>query len=177
MGALRHGVNTAGGIERRRPPLRGKALDIILVLGVTIPVAASFLLTLVQRLAEALGEVLIALPGPTGLLLSPLGLALSAVAPVFLSFGIFAFLLCVLPATRTTFRDVWPGAALAALGYELTKLANSLYLEYAVGFEAVYGSLGAAVALLLRLPDREPVPARRGGGRHLARCPRRAPHR
>lgn len=31
MAALRHGVNTAHGIEQRRTPLRGKALDVLLV--------------------------------------------------------------------------------------------------------------------------------------------------
>ncbi len=52
-----------------------------------------------------------------------------------------------LPKGRTQWRDVWPGAAIAAVGIALSKLAFSTYLGYA-GLSA-YGAAGSLVALLL----------------------------
>ena len=52
-----------------------------------------------------------------------------------------------MPKNRVKWRDVWPGAAIAATGLALSKLAFSAYLGYA-GLSA-YGAAGSLVALLL----------------------------
>ena len=148
MAALRHGVNTAHGIEQRRTPLRGKALDFLLVFAVSVPVAMSLALTVTGRLADSLGDRLASLPGTFGSLLPRLVLATTALAPLVLSFAIFSFLYVVLPARATPLRDVWPGALAAAVGYEVTKIAFSLYLDNVGGFDAVYGSIGAVIAFM-----------------------------
>ena len=149
MAALRHGVNTAHGIEQRRTPLRGKALDFLLVFAVSVPVALSLALTVTGRLADSLGDRLASLPGTFGSLLPRLVLATTALAPLVLSFAIFTFLYVVLPARPTPLRDVWPGALAAAVAYELTKIAFSVYLENVGGFDAVYGSIGAVIAFMV----------------------------
>ena len=52
-----------------------------------------------------------------------------------------------MPKGRVAWRDVWPGAVLAAVGLAVIKLAFSFYLGYA-GLSA-YGAAGSLVALLL----------------------------
>jgi membrane protein len=53
------------------------------------------------------------------------------------------------PNADLPFRSVAPGAALATLSWALASLAFSLYLSVSPGFGAAYGSLGAAISLLL----------------------------
>lgn len=53
-----------------------------------------------------------------------------------------------LPKGRVKWRDVWPGASIAATGLALSKLAFSFYLARFAGINA-YGAAGSLVALLL----------------------------
>jgi membrane protein len=53
------------------------------------------------------------------------------------------------PNADLPFRSVAPGAALATLSWALASLAFSLYLSVSPDFGAAYGSLGAAISLLL----------------------------
>jgi membrane protein len=46
-------------------------------------------------------------------------------------------------------RDIWPGAVVAAFGLVLVKLLLELYFEQLADFGAIYGSLGAAMGLLV----------------------------
>ena len=50
---------------------------------------------------------------------------------------------------REPLRDIWPGAVVAALGLAVVKAGLELYFEQLADFGAIYGSLGAAMALLL----------------------------
>ena len=134
MGAIRHGINTAFDVEERRPLVRGKLLDVLLVLCFGLVVAASLALTLVVRLAaDTVGVT---------------GLGLGQVAPVALSFVVFLAAYRFLPARDTSVRDVWPGALLAAVGYEAAKTGFGVYLDNFGNYGAVYGSIGAIIAFL-----------------------------
>lgn len=53
-----------------------------------------------------------------------------------------------MPKGRVSWRDVWPGAALAGSGIALSKLAFSAYFAYA-NVAAAYGAAGSLVVLLL----------------------------
>lgn len=148
MGALRHGVNSAWEIEARRPPLRGKALDILLVFAVGVPVVLSLVLTLLSRLVDALDERAVELLGPSGAILAPLLIVVPAFGSLLLALAVFTFLYCVLPAVESRARDVWPGALVAALGYQGAKVGFAAFLDNFGSFDAVYGSLGAVIAVL-----------------------------
>jgi len=52
------------------------------------------------------------------------------------------------PKGRVAWRDVWPGAAIAAAGIALSKLIFSAYFAYA-NVSAAYGAAGSLVVLLL----------------------------
>lgn len=59
------------------------------------------------------------------------------------------FLYRVLPMRRHPVREIWPGAVVAAAGLFAVKAGLELYLEELADFGALYGSLGAIMAVLL----------------------------
>jgi membrane protein len=144
MGALRHSINEAWDIEQRPPLLKRKALDVALVLGGTSILALSVSLTVTHRLAEVLDD-----EAGGGWLLAALLEVVGETLPfVFTALGLL-FLYRVLPMNREPLRDIWPGALVAALGLTLVKVALELYFEQLADFGAIYGSLGALMALLI----------------------------
>ena len=120
MGALRHAINEAWDIHSRPPLLWRKLLDLALVLVGTVVLAAAALL---DRTGDALPFLL------TGL--------------------VVLFLYRVLPDPRPKTREIWPGAVVAVLLLEVVRDALELYFEDLSDFGALYGSLGAMMALLV----------------------------
>jgi len=144
MGALRHSINEAWDIEQRPSLLKRKALDLALVLGGTSILALSLSLTATHRLANVLDDE----AGGGWLLAAGLEIAGELLPFVFTALGLL-FLYRVLPMHRKPLRDIWPGAIVAAVGLTIVKLALELYFEQLADFGAIYGSLGAAMALLI----------------------------
>ena len=144
MGALRHSINEAWDIEERPPLLKRKALDFALILGGTSILALSVSLTATNRLAGILDDE----DGGGWLVAALLDLAGDVLPVVFLALGLL-FLYRVLPMHREPLREIWPGAIVAATGLALVKQALELYFDELADFGAIYGSLGAAMALLL----------------------------
>jgi membrane protein len=120
MGALRHAINEAWDIHTRPPLLWRKLLDLALVLVGTVVLAAAALL---DRTGDALPFLL------TGL--------------------VVLFLYRVLPDPRPKTREIWPGAVVAVLLLEVVRDLLELYFEDLSDFGALYGSLGAMMALLV----------------------------
>jgi membrane protein len=194
MSALRHAINQAWDIHERPPLLARKALDVALVLGATIVLALSLSVTATRRAADVLEE-----EEGGGLVASLLDLVGDALPFVFTA-GALLFLYRVLPMHRQAVREIWPGALVATLGLWLMREALELYFEELSDFGALYGSLGALMALLVfvyasalvlvfgaefasewaRLPDdpaevraRLSAVARRSGGASTRRRPAR----
>jgi membrane protein len=194
MSALRHAINQAWDIHERPPLLARKALDVALVLGATIVLALSLSVTATRRAADVLEE-----EEGGGLVASLLDLVGDALPFVFTA-GALLFLYRVLPMYRQAVREIWPGALVATLGLWLMREALELYFEELSDFGALYGSLGALMALLVfvyasalvlvfgaefasewaRLPDdpaevraRLSAVARRSGGASTRRRPAR----
>jgi membrane protein len=144
MGALRHSINEAWDIEQRPPLLKRKALDFALVLGGTSILALSVSLTVTHRLANVVDD-----QGNGGpLLAAVIDLAGNLLPIVFVALAML-FLYRVLPMHKEPLRDIWPGAVVAALGLALVKVGLQLYFAQLADFGAIYGSLGAAMALLV----------------------------
>lgn len=143
MSALRHAINQAWDIHERPPLLARKALDVALVLGATIVLALSLSVTATRRAADVLEE-----EEGGGLVASLLDLVGDALPFVFTA-GALLFLYRVLPMHRQAVREIWPGALVATLGLWLMREALELYFEELSDFGALYGSLGALMALLV----------------------------
>ena len=144
MGALRHSINEAWDIEQRPPLLQRKALDLALVLGGTSILALSVSLTVTHRLSDILDDE----AGGGWLLAALLDIAGDVLPLLFVAAGLL-FLYRVLPMNKEPLRDIWPGAVVGALGLAVVKLGLELYFEQLADFGAIYGSLGAAMALLI----------------------------
>lgn len=149
MGAIRKALNNVWDVEDPRPIVQAKAIDLLLVVGVGTVIAASFAITLAARLTASLSSRLEDLLGPAGSLAPRLLLELGPLLPALIAFGAFTLVFSVVPACDTRFRDVWPGAAVAAIGFELAKTAFAFYLTNFANYGAVYASLAAIVAFLV----------------------------
>ena len=143
MGALRHTINEAWDIHDRPPLLRRKALDLALILGATIVLALSLAVTATRKAANLLDDE--EGGGPIAALLDFVG----DVLPFVFTGAVILFLYCVLPMQRQRVRGVWPGALVAVLLLALLRGGLELYFEHLADFGALYGSLGALMALLL----------------------------
>jgi membrane protein len=180
MSALRHAINEAWDIHDRPPLLRRKALDVVLVLGATTILLLSLSVTATRRAANLLDDE------AGGGWLAALALdALGDVLPFLFVLAVILFLFRILPMRRPSLRDIWPGALVATLGIGAVKGVLEIYFEELSDFGALYGSLGAFMALLLfvytasmvllfgaefasewaRLPDADDVRERAARGR------------
>jgi membrane protein len=149
MGAVRQALNRAWDVADPRPVVQAKLVDLLLVVGLGLLVALSFALTVVAKLAVSLSADLERALGPAASAVPRLLLELGRLAPVLIAFAAFTILFRLAPAARTRVRDVWPGAAVAALGFEATKTGFALYLAEFANYGAVYASLAAVVAFLV----------------------------
>ena len=137
MGAMRHAINQAWDIEARPSILKRKALDLSLMLGAALVLIFSVALSGTRRVADWLGDA-----GWTVDLVGDL-------LPFLFTVAVVLFLYRVLPWPRPKVREIWPGAVVAAALISLTRGALELYFEYLADLGALYGSLGALMALLI----------------------------
>ena len=143
MGALRHTINEAWDIHDRPPLLRRKALDLALISGATIVLACSLAVTATRKAAEVLDD-----EEGGGIIASLLDFV-GDVLPFVFTGAVILFLYCVLPMQRQRPKDVWPGVIVAVLLLALLREGLEVYFEHLADFGALYGSLGALMALLL----------------------------
>lgn len=151
MGAARNALNAAFDADRikdRRPPLQGKALDVLLVFGTGLVMGLSLVLTVALQITARETSELEFL-GSLGATLADWLLKLGPLIPILLAIGVFWTLYVVVPMRRVRLRDVWPGAIFAALALEAVKTGFGIYLDGFADYSAVYGSLGAVIAFLV----------------------------
>lgn len=73
---------------------------------------------------------------------------LSTLLPVILTVLIFLLLYKILPSTSVCWSDVWLGALLTGLGWELAKYLFTWYLTNFASYNLVYGSVALLIAFL-----------------------------
>ena len=146
MGAVRFALNTVWDVDDPRPPLPGKALDVVLVLLAGVVVATSLTLTFVVREISEVSEQTL---GSVGAAIGDLVLVLGRLLPGLLGLVTFTLLFRYIPATPVRLRHALAGGLFAAAGYEATKTLFAFYLENIATLSAVYASLGTVVAFLV----------------------------
>ncbi len=145
---FRTALNAAWDSNAKRPFLRGKLVDLALVGGVFLVNGATLGLTVAAGIARAGVSHL------PGILqdLAPLAGAAASAAVFLLSAALLFVTFCLLyrlvPAVPTIFRGIWPGALVAAVGFEGRQYGFSAYLAHFAHYNKVYGSLGAVIAFL-----------------------------
>ena len=144
MGALRHAINEAWDIDARPSVLRRKALDVALVLAATVFVVFAVSLTATRDVADWFDD-----GGGAGPVLGVVIDVIGDVLPFAFTALVILFLYRVLPWPRPRVREIWPGAIVAAVLISLVRGLLELYFDNLADFGALYGSLGALMALLL----------------------------
>jgi len=149
FGALRKALNTAfDDRESKRPFFQQKAIDLALVLALAAFFLASIGATAFLRIVRTNSARLGAL-GDAADSMGPLWDLASYAVPLLFSVIAFTALYCLVPSRVRSPRDVWPGAVVAALVFEVAKLGFSAYIENFTHYDLVFGSLGAVAAFLL----------------------------
>jgi membrane protein len=71
------------------------------------------------------------------------------VLPAVISFIAFLVLYRYVPNVKHTVGDVWPGALIAALLFELSKHGFAFYVAHFNNYQALYGALGGMMLFML----------------------------
>jgi membrane protein len=131
------GINGSASL---RLTVRRRAISIALVLGM-------FLLLIVAHGLKSVTYVLAALSNrvPGG---PSIYQALVWAFPFIVSILVFATLYRSFPSVPISWYDVWPGAVLAGIGFELLKLIFGLYAVEFANWTDVYGPIASVIALL-----------------------------
>jgi membrane protein len=149
MASVRSAFRAVWDSAADRPYLRGKVLDLVLVLGAGVLVVSAFGLSLVvQVVTQASSEIADEL-GHGESATGGFGTLAQLGASLLLAFLAFALLYRVVPPVPPTVRDVVPGAIVATVGVHLASAGFSIYLDRFGGFDDVYGPLGTLLAFLV----------------------------
>jgi membrane protein len=141
FGTIRSALNIAWHVKAKRGFIVDALLDIGAVLGLGLLFAASLAGTIFMHSLQTMSQS----ATQSGPILMVLGLALPAVV----SFIAFLLLYRYVPNVRHGVGDVWPGAALAAILFEIIKHGFALYVAHFNRYQALYGALGAVMLFML----------------------------
>ena len=147
FGAIHRSIDTIYGLEYRRPFVQQKLLDMAMAVGVgaffLLSVGATAFLRTVREFSSD-----IAYFGDAAQQAGFIWDAASFLIPLVISFVAFLVLYWIVPDTATRLREVWPGALVAAILFEIAKVGLSIYLVNFSNYDIVFGSLGAVAAFL-----------------------------
>ena len=145
FGAIRTSLDVVWKMETSRPLIKQKLVDLSLMAGAGVFFLLSIGTTALLHTTQLASSHIL---GPLSSSSALVWRTVPHVVPAMLSFGAFMVLYRFVPHARTRVADVWPGALVAALLFEVIKHGFSLYLANFGHYDVVYGSLGAVVALL-----------------------------
>jgi membrane protein len=141
FGSISLAINRAWKINKQRHLFIRKASEIGMVFGTGI----LFLLSLgTSTFISFMGDAL-NLPN-RNLAVVNLGAKLIA---FLLMLAIFLLLYKFVPNTKTRWRDIWPGAMLAAVFFEIARVLFIFYLEHFANYQVIYGTISSFVILLV----------------------------
>src|SRR6476619_3443637 len=145
MASLRAGLEVAMRVERGRPAVRGKLVDVILIVGAGALVLGAVLLNLAtQVLTDSVERPLDRLGIDGGLL----GEAIRYGVPVVLTTGVVLLIYRFVPARRLKLGDALAGAIVTALLLIAISLVSGVIYERTRSLNVVYGSLTVALIFL-----------------------------
>lgn len=146
FGAVRSALNITWGVESQRGFIRQHLLDAGAALGLGILMIASLagtvLTPFLQTLSLRWGTVL---STPLQTVFTLAGVLLPAV----ISLVVFLLVYRKVPNVKHRTSDVWPGALLATVLFELSKHAFAYYVSHFNSYQAVYGVLGGVMLFML----------------------------
>jgi membrane protein len=141
FGSISLAINRAWNIHKNRHLFIRKASEIGMVFGTGI----LFLLSLgTSAFITFLGNSLNLPDRNTALVY------ISAKLIAFLlMLAIFLLLYKFVPNIKTRWRDIWPGALLAAIFFEIARALFIFYLEHFANYQVIYGTVSSIVILMV----------------------------
>ena len=141
FGSISLAINRAWNINKQRHFFIRKANEIGMVFGTVI----LFLLSLgTSAFVSFIGNAL-NLPDRN---LAVVNLSAKLIA-FFLMLAIFLLLYKFVPNTKTPWCDIWLGALLAAIFFEIARALFIFYLEHFANYQLIYGAISSFVILLV----------------------------
>lgn len=141
--AVRKGINHAWQIGRPHHFLVGRAIDIVMLVGVAV-----LALVIVVFTTNTLGLASLA-KAPDGVAVVVVGRVLLELAGLAFTFGAFLLLYRYVPNTKVAWQDIWHGALMGAVLFHGIRLGFVWFFPSFGNFNLVYGSLGALMAVLV----------------------------
>ena len=145
FGAIRKGINAAWGISKTRPFLQERMMDLTLVIGGGVLLMTALFVTPVFTF---LREIMDNAAPEADLAISLFWSVIGRILTPVLSFLTFLLLYRFLPNTKVRIADVWLGALLGSIAFEGSKWGFVWYVKTFPVYNAVYGTVGAIMALL-----------------------------
>jgi membrane protein len=146
FGAVRKSLNIAWDTDVHRPVVQQKLIDLGMVLGLGVLLTASVAGTAALRTLRSLSdENLGPLSEGTGFFWSVVPFLL----PALFTFVVFMLVYRYVPNAPASFRNVWPGALLAAVLFELLKNGFAIYIANFGNYDVAYGALGGILLFLM----------------------------
>ena len=145
--AIRKSINIIWGINKTRPFLTERLMDIALMFGAATLLFASVLITGVITFISELSASWL----PDAPISDPALWQRAAVfIPLVLTFTVFLTLYWWLPNTKLRFREVWPTALAGAAAFEISKAIFVFYLRNMSGVAtSIYGGVSAIIVLMI----------------------------
>jgi membrane protein len=148
FGAISRAVNRAWNVEGGPPFYIAKLRHIAMALGTGVLLVASSLLitsrVFLAHVEQFIGDVL-----PFLFLSNYVYLVFTELISVLMAFAVFLVIYKFIPHTHTDWSDIWLGALVAALLFEVGRNVFVLYLNNFGNFGQIYGSLAAVMVLLV----------------------------
>ena len=143
---IRASLNTAWGIRKPLPILKGQLINLIMMIGAAILLFLSVLITVFLSTVSEQG---IQMAGAELVRSSLIERILANILATGLAFLVFLLLYKFIPSRRPKWKDIWLGALAAAISFEITKIIFLVYLKIFNPYNLVYGSIGALIAFLM----------------------------
>lgn len=143
--ALMYGLDTICHVKRRRNYFVNRALAMIYTLMFIFVLLVALVLTIFGRSLQRIVEKYL----PHVAQYTHWFLNSRTVIIVLVLSLLFLFMYCVIPNRRTSILIQIPGAAFAAVGWELLSLGFSMYLKYSPNAAWMYGNMTTVILLMI----------------------------
>ncbi|WP_027410731.1 YihY/virulence factor BrkB family protein [Anoxybacteroides tepidamans] len=143
--AIVRAFNRAYDVEESRSYIVARGMSILLTFGMMAVIVVALLLPV---FGKAVGLFLSSVIGVSDTFLTVWGMFRWAVSSLIL-FIVFTSLYYFAPNKRLRYKDVLGGALFATVGWIVTSLAFSYYVESFARYTSMYGSLGGIIILMV----------------------------
>ena len=143
INAIIRALNHAYDVEESRSFIVSRALALVLTVAMIIVVVVSLLLPIFGKMI--LGVVFDFLGFEPSFMYTLLRWTISIAVTTF----VFTMLYWLGPDVKLPIKWAWPGALFSSIGWALSSLAFSFYVNSFANFSSTYGSLGGLIVLML----------------------------